>query len=449
METLRLILAVLAVTFAGWNILLIVSGKKLKLHLLEKMCLSYGLGLGVLSVEMFLFFFFNIKYGLKEILLPWVPIVIFNLVAGLKRTEPDNTYKDKISLLGIFLTAGITLEVLYAFFRALVRPLESYDSVATYAIKSKIFYLAGAIPQGYFNGLGLLFPHVDYPLNIPLSQTLMYIFMCSLNDQLVKAIFPLYFVAILGILYYGIRRFAGRTYALVFIFILASIPQFNNFATNAYIDVPLSYYYLTATLFLFYWFKEPDTIGFLYVSAIMTALAGWTKNEGLVYCAINVIVLAIYLFSSRKGLEKKYLLRGIQYIVLVAVILLPWLIIRKSAAVMNSDFGTLDAGRFDIVAQLRKVIPMFYEFQRQIFGPKKWNIFWIVFIIALVVYRKKLFTKYSRYITIPLVLVICGYIAAYLLTQITMPSLWSRLMLHFLPIAVYLLALLFKGEVIE
>ncbi|MDD5136000.1 MAG: hypothetical protein PHN63_01475, partial [Candidatus Omnitrophica bacterium] len=39
------------------------------------------------------------------------------------------------------LWAGIILEVFYAFFRALIRPIESYDAVAIYAIKSKIFYL--------------------------------------------------------------------------------------------------------------------------------------------------------------------------------------------------------------------------------------------------------------------------------------------------------------------
>ena len=98
-------------------------------------------------------------------------------------------------------------------------------------------------------------------------------FLGRINEQLVKSVFPLYYVAALGILYFGIRRFSSRTYALVFTFILASISQFNNFATNGYMDLPLAYYYLAGTLFLFYWFRETDKTGFLYISAIMTALA--------------------------------------------------------------------------------------------------------------------------------------------------------------------------------
>ena len=144
-------------------------------------------------------------------------------------------------MLDIFLVFGISFEVVYAFFRALVKPIEAYDAVAIYAIKSKIFYLAGAIPEEFFSRIAAIFPHPDYPLNIPLAQTLGYWSMGVLNDQLIKLIFPLFFVGILALLYFAVRRFAGRTYALVFAFLLASVPQFNAYAANAYLEVPLAF----------------------------------------------------------------------------------------------------------------------------------------------------------------------------------------------------------------
>lgn len=452
MDVIKLILAIFTATFIGWNILYLVSFKSHKLYFFERIFISYGLGFGALTLEMFMLFLFNIKFGPVEMIGPWMLLFIFNLSVNFRnrgnigyRTQYPDSYGK--NALGIFLLIGIIFETLYAFFRALIKPIEAYDAIATFAIKSKIFYLAKSIPGDYFYNLGCLFPHVDYPLNVPLSETFVYLFLGNLNEQLVKIVFPLYFIAILGILYFGIRRFASRTYALIFTFALASIPQFNNFATNAYIDVPLSYYYLAATLFLFYWFKERDAVEFLYISAIMTALAGWTKNEGLVYCVINIIVLAVFLLSNKKNLKSRDIAHGFGYVALIVMILLPWLMIRKTAHLVNYDFGVLNVGRFDIIKQLHKIIPMLYEFQRQIFGPKKWNIFWVVFILTLVIYRKKAFAKYQAFMTIPLLLILGSYITAYLLAQTEMPTLWSRFMIHFLPIAVYLLAILLKDEV--
>jgi hypothetical protein len=89
----------------------------------------------------------------------------------------------------------ISFEVLYVFFRTLIKPMESYDSIAIYALKSKIFYLEKIIPPDFFRNFASFVPHIEYPLLIPLAEAGLYTFLGSLNDLLVKMIFPLYYAA--------------------------------------------------------------------------------------------------------------------------------------------------------------------------------------------------------------------------------------------------------------
>ena len=453
MELLRLLIAILTAVFIGWNILCLISFKDTRLFPLERIFISYGLGLGFISLEMFIFHFFSLRFSMLNIVSPWAPVFIANLFIRIKRGPFDIPHLDHaegkgISFLNSLLIVGITFEVLYAFFRAFIKPIEAYDAIATYAIRSKIFYLTGSMPHDFFYNLSQLFPHPDYPLNIPLSETFVYLFLGSVNDQLVKIIFPLYFVAVLGILYYAVKRFSSRTSALLFTFILATVPQFNNFATNAYHDVPFAYYCFAGTLFLLYWFKETKSVGYLYISAAMTAIGAWTKNEGFVYCAANVMLLGIFMFMNRRNMKIRDVLIGISYVFIILLILSPWLYVKFAANLVNSDVGSTTLDQLNIFKQCYKIWPVFYEFQRQVFGPKKWNLIWIAFIASAIAYRRKIFNEGQRYITISLALIISGYVFAYLIgrddIQHMVETTWSRMAMHFLPLTVYWIAVLFS-----
>jgi hypothetical protein len=186
----------------------------------------------------------------------------------------------------------------------------------------------------------------------------------------------------------------------------------------------------------------------------MTALGAWTKNEGFVYCAANILLLAIFLFTNRRAMKKRYLLRGLLlYVGIILLALAPWLWVKFAANLVNSDIGATSLEQLNIFKQSYKIWPIFYEFQRQVFGPKKWNLIWIILILSAVVYRKKIFSEYQRYVTMSLLLVISGYIFAYLIGQDDIRHLvgttWSRMAMHFLPLAVYWLALSFGKSKLE
>ena len=456
METLKLLIAVFFFIFAGWNILYIISFKKTGLYFWEKAFISYGLGVGFITLEMLLFYFLKMKFSVGLIIAPWLFLFLVNLMLYFK----NGGKKSALSLpnaggnfkLNIFLSCGIAIETIYAFFRALVKPMEAYDAVAIYAIKAKALYLAGSIPGNFFTGTINLFAHPDYPLNIPLGETFIYLFLGSLNDQLVKIIFPLYFTGILGLLYFGIRRFAARTYALVFTFILATIPHFSALAANGYLDLVLAYYCFASALFLFFWFEDTSKIQFFLISAIMIALAGWTKNEGLMYCIINVMLMLIFFLTGRsKNTTRLNLIYFPSYIFIILIISLPWLWIKMSAHLVNDEIQLSNLTPMYILSQYRRVWPIVYEFQKHFFGPKKWNIIWLVFIFTLIVRFKNIFSKGAKYASLYIFFAFGGYILIYMITSANvtwhLSSTASRFLLHFLPVVVYWLAIMLKKDI--
>jgi len=460
MEPIRLIAAILLTTFIGCNILYLFLRERGSLNFFERMAISYGLGIGALSLEMFLFSLAGLKYSAGYVILPWGIILVANIfIYFIKKpvrqkkpfyVEPGGMLKAG-RMLSVFLSSGIVFEIAYSFFRALIKPIESYDAVAIYAIKAKIFYVARSIPEEFFSKLSSLFPHPDYPLNIPIFQAFLYGAMGSLNDQLVKIIFPLYFVSILAVLYFSVRRFAGSLYALLFTFILATIAQFNAYSTNGYIDLPLAYYCFISAILLFKYFEDTKKGYFVVLSAMMAGLAAWTKNEGILYCAVSLCLFALFLIVNRRKVSIRDAGGLFVYAGIIFIIYSPWLWTKAVYAITNVDVGPLSITPAAMVKQSYKALPILYEFQRQFFGPKKWNLIWIVAMFAVLFNYKKLFNKTLYYITAYLIFVFCGYILIYLISNVEiryfLNTTWSRFPIHFMPVLVYWLALLLKEEI--
>ena len=79
MEVILLIICLAITTLIGWSILNIVFYKSRPLVLLERLSLAYGLGMGAVTLAMFLFYFFKIRLNIFNLLLPWIPVAIFGM----------------------------------------------------------------------------------------------------------------------------------------------------------------------------------------------------------------------------------------------------------------------------------------------------------------------------------------------------------------------------------
>lgn len=440
----------------GWSILSIISyNRKHLFFIIEKIALSYAFGLAAVSIEMAILSSVGIKFSIFSILVWWLPVFLtaFILAVSIDRLSgAENTIRDKsnLSFLEKFCIFGISFEVFYAFFRALIKPLESYDSIAIYALKSKIFYLANIIPHNFFTDLKSFVPHIEYPLLIPLSETYFYTFLGSLNDQLVKVIFPLYYISILAVFYSILRRFLGRKYSLLFTFLLATVPQFKDYATIGYTDLPLAFYYSVSALYLFLWMKEKETL-YLILSFLTSIFSVWTKTEGLMLTGINLMVVVIYIL-----LEGRVQFRQAFYYLLFSLVSISaYIFIRKTLGLgLHGDVtqrGPSDLAR--ILLNIKNVPSILYEYQIQFFGPKKWNIVWIIFLFTFVANFKNSFSRGIRFITVTLIFIFLGYTSIYIMLSksITwyLSTTASRFFIHFLPLVLFWLVLIFKELKLE
>ena len=442
MEIIRLIVSFLLAIAIGWNILFWLIKRDRSFSLMERLALSYIIGLGCLTLEMFLFSILNIKFSLYVLLLPWLFIFIANIFIFRKTVpigKPQAKLKNKI--FDIALMMGIAFQILHAFFKALIKPMDSFDYIANFAFKAKLFFMKGYIPYELFLNKSIDIQHVDYPLFIPLSETWVYMCLGSWNDLLVKTLFPMFFLALLFIFYFALKRLIGKRLSLVSTFLLATIPHFLNYAAIGYADFALAMFYSASFLYLFLWIAYKRENKYLFLSAALSLLAIWTKREGALLSIINIVILSLFVLFERKEMAKNEIRGIVSFSLIIIVLGSLWFGYMNSLGLSN-ELINRDTLKLSIaVSNIDRIPLILYEYQKHIFGPKKWNISFLVFFAAFIVYFKRAFTGYFKYITLFILLAFFGYTVFYLFTPVEiryhLQTSGSRVLLHFLPVVVF------------
>ena len=80
METFMMLAFIAAVTFIGWNILYLISARAEGICLLERLFISYGMGMGFVSMGMLFFYFLGGEFSASRILSPWLLLIALNIV---------------------------------------------------------------------------------------------------------------------------------------------------------------------------------------------------------------------------------------------------------------------------------------------------------------------------------------------------------------------------------
>ena len=427
----------------GHSILFFIDQKKI-LTTIEKIGLSFLLGIGTVSLEMFVLGLAGFRFGIGVILLPWVMLAAYNGI--FLKYSPDDIKNIKVpqpsSAGEKALFSIISFQVLYVFFRALIRPIESYDSVAIHSLKGKILYLAGTVPNNFFAIIGGHFhgAHADYPLMLPLAETSFYVFLNSFNDLLVKWIFPLSLLAFVFVFYSFMKKVhKARLPALLFTFLLVSIAHFANYATIASPDLYMGMYFCIALVYLYFWFNEPGKKVYLTVSFLFSLLSLWTKNEGLLLVGINVLLLIVYAVRNRQEIP-----RAVLYIIDISVAAFVWMSYKSMHGLVNENFSFAMVNWKNLVSGLYKIPIIFYEYQKHLFGFKKWNIIWVIMLFFFIFRGRESFSHNISYVTSAIILFFLAYTVVYLFSVVEirffLRTTASRFLLHILPVTVFWIA---------
>ena len=457
-ETILFISCIFITTFMGWNVFFLLTNKSPlgEFSIAETIGFSYFFGFGTVTIEMFIIGMLGFEFTKFNIIVPWIPIILLNAFLFWKKNRKmsiESKRTERYTYWELILLALVSLQTAYNFLRAFLKPIESYDSVAIYALKAKMLYFDHGISGEFFSNVTKWFhgAHPDYPLFIPLSETWVYTFLNGFNDILVKLIFPLFFLASVFIFYSILNKaIKNRKLAIIFTFFLVTIKQFSDYSTIGMCDMELGMFFFITVSCFYLWTREKDKGYLLNLSLAATVLCVWTKNEGTLLALIATMIVVAYLVLYFKTLDKKLKTQLFSYTVITFAAILSWVFFKRHQNLVNDNFTmSMISPRFFLM-NINKIPAILYEYQKQFFGIKKWNIIWILWLIIWIRNFKESLKKDIGFVTASFILCAIGYSLVYIFSTVEIKyfliTTVSRFLLHVLPLIVFWMAIIAKKD---
>jgi hypothetical protein len=191
---------------------------------------------------------------------------------------------------GLAVGIVLTIFVVLGYRLAEVTPLAGWDSWSIWARKAILLFDFGHLPTGIFTSPAYTFMHPDYPLLVPMLESVWFRFVSGPDTQSLHIQFWLLFVASLSATAYIASRMCRPAIWAPLVGFIAIIPAVFGQLSSEYADIPMCLFLLLGVLLLGTWLRERR--GHQLVLAILfLAAAASTKNEGLT-AAVSVLVAA-------------------------------------------------------------------------------------------------------------------------------------------------------------
>ena len=169
--------------------------------------------------------------------------------------------------------------------RELNRPLYADDNWSNWSAGAKFFFYQGSLAldpaSEHFFASGYRL-YMGHPLLTPLLELWSALTIGRFDEILSKGWAPFYYIASVVLLYSAVKREAGSLVALMSAFMLSSVPLFTFHALDGYADLPLAFYILAGSVFLWRYMEE-GTKSSLLLSGALFATGAFTKNEGVLF----------------------------------------------------------------------------------------------------------------------------------------------------------------------
>ena len=393
--------------------LMLTSGYPLLLRLwpesdkLSRWPLAFLLGSSLITLELFFWIFlfrwpsnyWLLLFFITQIIVLWWWfdcwhfnwwVSIQQLSTSLKSWRRGNIL---VYFLGLLLLAQIVIGASVAW----MKPVVHYDSLTMWTLKPALLL---ADPAGFFDGSSPHFQGLagqpNYPWQIPLSVWLQAKINGELDPAYLNYIYYAYFLSALILIYSALKN-QGRLKALIITNLLATTPLFFYHSWNAYADLPLAVYALAG---LIAWLAYQRGKISPWPALIFWGLAFWVKNEGALFLAVALIILAVQLLQNGQW-RKKW-----QY-ALMALPVIVWLIWLKLTGLgLAQTSGSLGWHPEVLMA----FFSAFWSFT-------SWNILWYVAPVFLLLYYKEIWRNQAwRLAWLWWVGVLLSFLVVYLFT---------------------------------
>ena len=422
--------------FSGTLVVHLLWPEKNLLAFPLKISLGIGLGLGISSILYFLVL--QAMPGRVNMLTVHIILLILLLaITFLRERKPkwEGIRLPALSFLqwvlfGIFFLASV-MAVLVFINTIISRPQGVLDAWSIWNRAARFIYRD---PENWRATLSpdlALFRHADYPLLVPLNVAWGWE---ALENETLRvpmlqsALFTFSTIMVMFSILAFTRTIGQASLASVVLIAYSGIIVEGTYLIA---DVPVTYFILTSGI-LMYLFTVRNEFSLLMLSGFMAGLAGWTKNEGLLFIAVSPIALIVASPNNIKHSLAAYL-TGLAIPLLVILYF-------KSLTPPNDLLNNNGLSLIEKITDISRYSTIIKSFASSFL-----NRSFILVLLYTVIMHNKLTAVYRRgshaIITL-LGMQLLGYAAIYLITpndlEWHLRTSQSRLFLQILPLALFL-----------
>ena len=415
----------------------LINDEQPEIGSLEASALAFSIGLGGVTIIMYLLSLLNFSLTLMNILAVVVGISVLLAVfcrkpATKRRGFPPLDWQEWL------LTGLIFIKIVFVFFSALVKPVIDIDAILYYSIVAKGIFYGQSFFAPYLQTFIASKPPFPY-----LAQGWTLIGLQQPNDCYLKLFSAILFLCLIIIFYSVLRRSLSRKPSLVFAFFLSTLPLLVYHATTAYADLLITFYFSVAGLYSYLFIKMGQRSS-LILSLLFCGLTVWAKKAGFILAGIDLFLL--FIFLPRPQLKKT-----IPYLAIFLVLIAPIL-----AGRMIDTFGMLNPTLSFEQPQLslqEKTATMIPIVGKKLFLYADWHLTWLLFVAAVIFFPKQWAKSGQNFLltlTLLSLLAILGqFTTAGSFRWLLDGTLLDRLVMPVVPLALFFSAQVFLAKVGE
>lgn len=395
---------------------------------------SYGLGVGLITSQLYLYSRMQVPWMVEYIFTPWLLIIGWIVIKKRKDIVFSLPKFTSLRLVDTLLIIGIILTVGYVVFEALIRPVTVWDGWAIWLMKSKIFFIDGMINPEILN-----YVRSDYPLIVSLLGTFVYLVLGHVNDTAVLLTSVAFYIFLGLAIFAAIKNEYGLTYALLFTFLFVTLQNFVRHGGRleaGQADLPLGYYTFMCTMLLIEYIRKSNSKVLLLLSSFL-GITCLIKFEGI---PISLVIVGFLLYH----IYKHKLYRHIIFLLFWFIPFIDWQIYKKMYHLSYTYFSG-----HTFIFSFGKIVEAFTGTVRELLNVKSWNLLWITYFYTFFIAQKKL--TYTQFILHAIILSqLLLYLGIYSFTTGNNPeSSIQRLLVHIAPLVLYSIAVSVGGLLLK
>lgn len=226
--------------------------------------------------------------------------------------------KPSLTILGL-LTAGYLVVLLLA---AAVQPMDAWDAWSIWTHKAMLLAHFDGLPERFFAGPAYGFMQQEYPLLLPLLESIHLRAMGEENQAALHAVPWLLMVGFVGALGFLTWRVRSSGAWLATLLLAALVPGAYWQLKTGYADFPMAFLLGAGVLSLGLWLRSGQQ-GELALASLLLAGAASVKIEALPMVAFGFVAAALLLAHGREWAQlRRVVLAGAGVVLMV----MPWLI---------------------------------------------------------------------------------------------------------------------------